>query len=72
MCEIREYLKAKLSYQQDTTTGGGFTLAGFSCLYTSCLIQASYLGYVFSHCRGKEITPKGNSFHPKKLCLKVS
>lgn len=72
MCEMQDYLKATLSYQQDTTTGGGFTSAAFSCLHASCLIQVSYLGCVFSHCRGKEVPPKGNSFHPKKVRLKVS
>lgn len=69
---MQKYLKAKLSYQQDTTTGGGFISAAFSCLHANCLIQVTYLGYVFSDCRGKEVPPKGNSFHPKKVCLKVS
>jgi len=72
MCETQEHLKARLSYQQDTTTGEGLISAACSCLHASCVIQVRYLGYVFSHCRGKEVPPKGNSFHPQKVCLKVS
>lgn len=68
---MQEYLKARLSYQQDTTTGGGFISAAFSCLHTSCVIQVSYQGYVFSHYREKELLPKGNTFNPQKMHLKV-
>lgn len=71
MCELQKYLKAKLSYQQDMTTGVRFIPAACSSLPASCLIQVSYLGYAFSHCRGKE-PPKGSSFRPKKACLDVS